>query len=297
LPLCSVWTDFHGGFIETFLPAFVPVALPGSFSDPNLPSGYAPFGIQVVGRQVFVTYALPDALKHDPVVGAGNGIVNIFDMDGNFVKRFATGGALNAPRGIAQASTNFGPFSNDILIGNVGDGTISAFDPASGRFVGPLLDGNGNAQSTQFMMTVTPAGGFTNNVRFSCSPTIGITCAFSPATVTTGNGAVSTTLTVTTSASVSRYGMLTRDTIGPWVLLLSLGLCSLAIWTSGKVRTLRPSLVTATVAMAIVAMGLAIGGCGGYGNTTRANRGTVTVMITAQSGTLSHSKSVTVTVQ
>ena len=91
--------------------------------------------------------------------------------------------------------------------------------------------------------------------------------------------------------------MLTQDTIGPWVLLLALGLRSPAIWTSGKVRTLRPSLVTATVAIGIVAMGLAIGGCGGYGSTTRPNRGAATVMITAQSGALSHSTSVTVTVQ
>jgi len=136
-------TDFHGGFIDTFLPGFAPVALPGSFTDLNLPLGYAPFGIQVIGRQVFVTYALQDAAKHDPVAGAGNGIVNIFDMDGNFVRRFATGGALNAPWGIAQASANFGPFSNDILIGNTGDGIINAFDPTSGRLVGKLTDGDG----------------------------------------------------------------------------------------------------------------------------------------------------------
>src|SRR5438876_2507605 len=82
---------------------------------------------------------------HDPIFGAGNGIVSIFDMDGNFVRRFATAGALNAPWGVTQASANFGPFSNDILIGNIGDGTISAFDPTSGQFVGQLLDGNGFA--------------------------------------------------------------------------------------------------------------------------------------------------------
>ncbi|HEY6129308.1 MAG TPA: TIGR03118 family protein [Candidatus Acidoferrum sp.] len=136
-------TDFHGGFIDTFIPGFAPVALPGSFTDPNLPLQFAPFGIQVIGRQVFVTYAVQDAAKHDPVIGAGNGIVSIFDMDGNFVRRFATGGVLNAPWGIAQASANFGPFSNDILIGNMGDGTINAFDPTTGRLVGKLTDGDG----------------------------------------------------------------------------------------------------------------------------------------------------------
>src|SRR5690242_17783980 len=138
-------TDFHGGFIETFLPGFSRVALPGSFTDPNLPAGYAPFGIQVIGQQVFVTYALQDAVKHDPVPGAGNGIVSIFDMDGNFVRRFATAGALNAPWGVTQASANFGPFSNNILIGNVGDGNINAYDLATGNFIGKLKDGDGHA--------------------------------------------------------------------------------------------------------------------------------------------------------
>jgi uncharacterized protein (TIGR03118 family) len=136
-------TDFHGGFIDTFLPGFAPVALIGSFTDPNLPLGFAPFGIQVIGKQVFVTYALQDAAKQDPVPGAGNGAVSIFDMDGNFVRRFATGGVLNAPWGIVQASANFGPFSNDILIGNIGDGTINAFDPTTGRLAGKLTDGDG----------------------------------------------------------------------------------------------------------------------------------------------------------
>lgn len=136
-------TDFHGGFIDTFIRGFAPVALPGSFTDPNLPLEFAPFGIQVIGRQVFVTYAVQDAAKHDPVIGAGNGVVSIFDMDGNFIRRFATAGALNAPWGIAQASANFGPFSNDILIGNIGDGIINAFEPTTGRWVGKLTDGDG----------------------------------------------------------------------------------------------------------------------------------------------------------
>src|SRR5207253_7244883 len=138
-------TDFHGGFIETFLPGFSPVALPGSFTDPNLPTGFAPFGIQVIGSDVFVSYAVQDATKHDPVVGLGNGIVSIFAMEGKFVRRFATGGTLNDPWGVTQASANFGPLSSDILIGNVGEGSISAFDPTSGQFVGQLLDGDGLA--------------------------------------------------------------------------------------------------------------------------------------------------------
>ena len=118
--------NFHSGFVESFTTNFSLLAPLGSFTDPGLPAGYAPYGMQVIGRQVFITYSLQDAAKQNPVFGAGNGIVNVFDLAGNFVRRFATGGPLNAPWGITQASANFGPFSNDILIGNVGDGTINA---------------------------------------------------------------------------------------------------------------------------------------------------------------------------
>jgi hypothetical protein len=84
-----------------------------------------------------------DAAKHDPVNAAGNGIVDIFDLEGNFVERYAQGGSLNSPWGVVQASANFGAFSNDILIGNFGDGTISVFDPATGDPLGQLKDQTG----------------------------------------------------------------------------------------------------------------------------------------------------------
>jgi uncharacterized protein (TIGR03118 family) len=136
--------NFNDGLIHTFTSTFDLLAGPGSFQDPNLPAGYAPYGMQLIGNQLFITYAVQDAAKHGPVIGAGNGIVNVFDAQGNFVRRFATGGSLNAPWGIALASANFGPFSGAILVGNSGDGTISAFDAATGNFLGPISDGDGN---------------------------------------------------------------------------------------------------------------------------------------------------------
>ena len=136
--------DFHRGFVETITALFDPLGIPGAFIDPNLPASYAPWSIQVAGGRVFVGYALQDAAQHDPVLGAGNGIVDIYNLDGSFVRRFASNGPLNAPSGIVQASANFGAFSNDILIGNFGDGLINAFDPATGQFLGSLKDGNGN---------------------------------------------------------------------------------------------------------------------------------------------------------
>lgn len=146
--------NFHSGFAEPYI-GFSPLAPPGSFQDPDLPAGYAPFGIQTVGDQVFITFALQDAHKQNPVLGQGNGIVDIFDAEGNFVRRFATSGPLNAPWGVTQASANFGVFSNAILIGNFGDGVINAFDLASGDFLGALKDGAGNVITNPGLRALT----------------------------------------------------------------------------------------------------------------------------------------------
>ena len=537
-------TNFHEGFVDTFIPGFVPVALPGSFTDPNLPAGFAPFGIGVIGNQVFVSYAVQDDAKRNPVVGPGNGIVSIFDMDGIFVRRFATGGTLNAPSGITQAPANFGPLSNDILISNVGDGIVNAFDPVTGNFAGQIKDGDGNpiankgihaltfrtdgfgnpntlyfttginnerdglfsafttgllsstrltippatidapitvtvetspgadntgtptglvvvqdgdvvlssqplvdgiatfetvfaiagthnitvqyggdanflpsssrtevqvqkltttltlaapataaphstvtltatiastvgvptgqilfrdgtaglgtaplddsgvatlktstlaagvhsltvsysgdekfssststartltvanrdfsfnaapptatviaGQSTQFTLTVTPAGGFADNVTFSCSATPGITCAFDPAMINPANAATSTTLKVTTAASTLRFGLLAVNPICPFAVLAVWYLLGVVTWRGGKIQIARVSLRTATAALAIVVLGLTLNGCGGYGGGTKTNRGTVAIVITATSGTISHTATVKVALQ
>jgi uncharacterized protein (TIGR03118 family) len=115
------------------------------FIDPDLPPGFAPFNIQVIGNQIFVVYAAQGAHQQVVFGGGGGGLVDIFDTVGNFVKRFISPGIpLNAPWGITQASANFGPFSNDILIANAGgDRSISAFDPSTGAFAGQLTDASG----------------------------------------------------------------------------------------------------------------------------------------------------------
>jgi len=146
--------NFSQGFIATYDTGFNLLIIPGPFKDDNLPVGYAPFNIQPIGAQVFVTYALQDASGANPVAGAGNGIVDVFDQAGNFIRRFASNGALNAPWGVAQASANFGPFSNDILIGNFGDGAINAFDPATGNFLGQLKDVSGKAITNPGLWTL-----------------------------------------------------------------------------------------------------------------------------------------------
>ena len=138
-------TDFHNNKIDVFNTSFSKVTMPGAFTDPAMPAGFAPFGIQAIGSNLFVTYAKQDAAKHDDVAGAGLGMVDVYDTAGNLKQRFATGGALNAPWGIAQAPANFGSMSGAILIGNFGDGTINAFNASNGLSMGPLVGSNGNA--------------------------------------------------------------------------------------------------------------------------------------------------------
>ena len=131
-------TDFHNGRVDVFDKSFAPVSLP--FQDPKLPKGYAPFGIQALAGSIFVTYAVQDAAKHDDVAGAGAGYVDQYTTDGQFVARVASGGRKNAPPnapwGLAIAPAGFGVFSGDVLIGNFGNGRISAYqDRGNGKWV------------------------------------------------------------------------------------------------------------------------------------------------------------------
>jgi uncharacterized protein (TIGR03118 family) len=131
-------TDFHNGRVDVFDKSFAPVSLP--FQDPKLPKGYAPFGIQALAGSIFVTYAVQDAAKKDDVAGAGAGYVDQYTTDGQFVARVASGGRKNAPPnapwGLAIAPTGFGVFSGDVLIGNFGNGRISAYqDRGNGKWV------------------------------------------------------------------------------------------------------------------------------------------------------------------
>ena len=134
-------TDFHGNRVDVWDDTFAPAGRPGGFTDPNLPKGFAPFGIQTVGGRIVVTYAKQDADAMDDVHGAGLGFVDLYDTSGTLIKRLVSRGPLDAPWGIAQAPKHFGKASKDLLIGNFGDGRINAFNPTNGRFEGALRKG------------------------------------------------------------------------------------------------------------------------------------------------------------
>ena len=137
-------TDLHNAKIDVFDTHFHKVTAPGGFSDSTIPPGFAPFGIESFNNQLYVTYAKQDAAAHDEILGAGLGYVNVFDANGNLVKRFASAGALNAPWGMALAPAGFGSYGGDLLIGNFGDGVINVFDPSSGNSLGAVALANGN---------------------------------------------------------------------------------------------------------------------------------------------------------
>jgi uncharacterized protein (TIGR03118 family) len=122
-------TDFHNGKVDIFDSSFHAVTIAGAFTDPNIPAGFAPFGIQNINGTIYVTYALQDEDKEDDVAGPGNGYVDAFDTSGNLIRRVASAGELNSPWGLALAPAGFGRFSGDLLVGNFGDGRIHAFDP------------------------------------------------------------------------------------------------------------------------------------------------------------------------
>ena len=137
-------TNFHDGTIDVFDSSFMPVTLSGDFSDPNLPAGYAPFGIRLLAGNLFVTYAQQDADQEDDVAGPGKGFVDVFTTSGQLVRRLISNGDLNAPWGLALAPQNFGQFSKDLLVGNFGDGAIHAYDPVTGELRGQLMNRDGN---------------------------------------------------------------------------------------------------------------------------------------------------------
>ena len=159
-------TNFRSGRVEVYDSNFQPAQLPGGlFTDPVIPAGYAPFGIQELAGQLYVTYAKQDAALHDDVAGQGHGFVDVFTNDGALIRRLVSHGQLNSPWGLALAPAGFGGFGGALLVGNFGDGHINAYNPDTGTHLGQLrgpgghpivIDGlwglrfgNGNAAKTE----------------------------------------------------------------------------------------------------------------------------------------------------
>lgn len=143
-------TNFHSGQIDVFDGDFNRVRFHSgtfpkhAFTDPSLPRGFAPFGIQLINGNLYVSYAKQDAQRHDDVAGPGNGFVDVYSTSGVLQTRLISGGDLNSPWGLALAPSTFGGFGGDLLVGNFGDGMIHAYNPSNGTEAGTLTNTDGN---------------------------------------------------------------------------------------------------------------------------------------------------------
>jgi uncharacterized protein (TIGR03118 family) len=144
-------SNFHTGSVETYDENFHQVN-PNGFTDPNLPGGYAPFGIRNFNGEIFVTYALQDHAKHDDVPGPGHGFVNVFDTSGNFLRRLISNGNLNSPWGFALVN-------GELWVGNFGDGLINVYDPTTPEtFIETLTRADGTLLQFDGLWDLLPLG-------------------------------------------------------------------------------------------------------------------------------------------
>ena len=366
--------NFNSGKVDVYDSNYTLTSLGGTFTDPNLPAGFAPHGIHVIGSQVYVAYAMQDTPKHDAVPGGGAGQVDIFDSTGKFVSTFVAAGAknnLNAPWGVVQAPSSFGTFAGDILVGNFGDGTISAFD-TTGKFQGQLSDSSGKvlvnpgiwdmvfggggganndpgalgtlyitaggsagqpnfpaggsatavfaglipvaaANTPGFTLslsaqsaTVAPGGsakvtvsaaavgGFNSQIALTCSAPAGLTCAFSPSTISPG-GTSSSTLTISAVSTPPPTGY---NVPGMMALLPGLGLFGTLLTTGKRKRLTRKSIAWMSLLGLMLFVSLFALGCGSSSSTKQPAPSSqqTTVMVTGTSGSLSKTAAVTVSI-
>ena len=166
-------TNFRSGKVEVYDTTFKQTQIlgPGAFNDPSLPAvpagsgspGYAPFGIHTItvnnASMVVVTYALQDMPMHDPLHIAGAGFVDLFSTDGTMVRRITSDSHLDAPWGAVIPPQGFGLLAGDLLIGNFGDGTINAYNFATGAFVDQMKDQNGAVITNASLWDMVFGGG------------------------------------------------------------------------------------------------------------------------------------------
>jgi uncharacterized protein (TIGR03118 family) len=130
--------DVANARVDVFNRDFRPMSTPSQFRDPKIPAGYAPFGIQNLNGRIYVAYGKQNRSRTDTVAGAGLGFVDVYTVNGKLIRHLVSHGALNDPWGLAIAPKGFSPFAGDLLVGNLGNGRINAFNPTTGKFLGAL---------------------------------------------------------------------------------------------------------------------------------------------------------------
>lgn len=251
-----------GAAVEIYDQNFATATLAGKFADPNVPAGYAPYAIKVIGTQVYVTYMLRSAPTYGETLGTNTGFVSVFDVNGNFVSRAITGGLLNAPWGIAIAPAGFGIYAGDLLVGNLGDGLITAYNPTTYAYLGTVADStgkaiaypglwaifsnaNGNPAALYFVAGLANEthglfGSIANVTTATSTPTYNLSSASKVATVGVGS---TTTLTLSLAPVNSFAGTVTLSCTG----LPSGAACDFASPSLGVSPT-APTITTVTIA-------------------------------------------------
>jgi uncharacterized protein (TIGR03118 family) len=168
--------DFRKGRIQVFDESFNHVSwIEDAFADDehngmghgddnqlHIPHGYAPFNVQNIGGEIYVTFAQQDSAKHDEVDGPGLGYVAVFSPWGKFLRQLEHGSWLNGPWALAMAPGDFGPYSHNLLVGQFGSGNIAVYDPVTGRFKGLLMDKTNNPIMIDGLWALSFAGGGNN---------------------------------------------------------------------------------------------------------------------------------------
>src|SRR5579863_5048613 len=145
-----------------------------AFQDEGIPAGFAPFNVQNIGGNLYVAFAEQDGAKHDEIDGAGLGYVDVFSSTGRLLHRLQHGPWLNAPWGMTQASSDFGAYSHDILVGQFGNGQILVFDPVTGQFKGTLNDASNNPITIDGLWDIAFGGGTTSGPSITLFFTAGL---------------------------------------------------------------------------------------------------------------------------
>lgn len=189
--------DFHNGRIDVFNSSFQPVNVGDTFTDPNLPAGFAPYNIENLFGQLYVAYAKQDSTREHAVAGPGNGFIDVFSENGTLVSRLVAGtpgqsaSPLNAPWGMTIAPTNFTAFGGDLLVANTGDGHINAFRLRGGSYLGAVNDPSGNPMTIDGLRGLTVgndvSAGNSSLVYFTADPNNGAHGLFGSIANTSGN--------------------------------------------------------------------------------------------------------------
>ena len=148
--------NFKTGTVDAYKGTAAAPALTGTFIDPNLPAGYAPFNVQNLNGELYVAYAKVDSVTHEETKGPGLGHVDKFTPNGDFIGRVASGGTLDAPWGVAIAPSSFGPMAGDLLVGNFGDGHINIYDSTTHAYLGQVMGANNQPVAIDGLWAISP---------------------------------------------------------------------------------------------------------------------------------------------